>query len=197
MSLPTSFRDDAAKLIAKYPDGQSRSALLPLLYLAQSHEGMVSAEAHGVIASLLGLTRAEVGAVSTFYTMYKRRTQGRWLVSVCTQPSCALAGGTELKERIESELGIHCGGECTSNGAVSVEDVECLCACDGAPVFSVNYENYEGMSVDDAVALVHSLATGGAPPPGARGEVPQEFGVVNRVLSGIEGPMPRARKEQA
>jgi NADH-quinone oxidoreductase subunit E len=193
MSLPSSFAADARALIAKYPEGQARSALLPLLFLAQSVEGFVSAEAQGEIADLLGLTRAEVGAVSTFYTMFKRRKQGKWLVSVCTQPSCALAGGKELKERIESELGIHCGGECTANGLVSVEDVECLCACDGAPAFSVNYENFERMSVDDAMALVHALASGSEPPAGARGEAPADFLAVNRRMSGVDGPMPKAR----
>ena len=71
---------------------------------------------------------------------------------------------------------------------MSVEEVECLCACDGAPVFSVNYENYERMSVDDAVGLVSRLRAGEQPPPGARGEVPHEFGRVNHRLSGLEAP---------
>ena len=71
---------------------------------------------------------------------------------------------------------------------MSLEEVECLCACDGAPVFSVNYENYERMSVDDAVGLVNRLRAGEQPPPGARGEVPHEFGRVNHRLSGAEAP---------
>jgi len=187
MSLSSRFQEEAQKLIARYPDGQSRSALLPLLYLAQAEEGQVSNEAQGEIAALLGLTPAEVGAVSTFYTMFKRRPPGKWLVSICTQPSCALAGGAQLKQRLEEELGIHCG-ETIEDQVVSLEDVECLCACDGAPVFSVNYENYERMNVDEAVAMVKALRDGGAPPPGARGDVPEEFGPVSRRLSGIEAP---------
>lgn len=188
--LSQAWHEDARRLIARYPAGRARSALLPLLYLAQSEHGYVSAEAMSEIASLLGLTRAEVGAVATFYTMFKRDPQGRWLVSVCTQPSCYLAGGRELKERLEAELGIACGG---TAGDVSLEDVECLCACDGAPVFSVNYENYERLSVDDAVELVKALRDGGAPPKGARGDVPEDFKAVSRRMSGIEGPPLEAR----
>ena len=101
------FFADARALIERYPS--SRSALLPLLYLVQSEHGFVSSEGMREVARLLGLTRAEVGAVATFYTMFKRDPQGKWLVSVCTQPSCALAGGSAIKDRLEQELGIGCG----------------------------------------------------------------------------------------
>src|SRR5439155_756374 len=83
------------------PEEQSRSALLPMLYLAQAEQGYVSPTAMREIGDLLGLTRAQVGAVATFYTMFKRDPQGKWLISVCTHPSCALAGGQQLKERLE------------------------------------------------------------------------------------------------
>jgi len=190
--LSSQWHEDARALIARYPAGRARSALLPLLYLAQSEHGFVSSQAMREIAKLLGMTRAEVGSVATFYTMFKRDPQGRWLVSVCTQPSCALAGGKELLDRLEGELGITCGMT-TEGGNVTLEDVECLCVCDGAPAFSVNYENYEGMSVDDAVAMVKSLAEDGAPPAGARGDVPGDFKAVNRRMSGVEGPSPKVR----
>ena len=187
MALSEQFFERAQKLIARYPEGHARSALLPLLFLAQSEEGHVTADAQGAIGDLLGLTRAEVAAVSTFYTMFKRTPQGRWLVSVCTQPSCALAGGSAIKERLEQELGIACGAT-TANGAVSLEEVECLCACDGAPVVSVNYENYEKMDVEQVVEMVKALAGGATPPPAARGDVPEPFDAVNRRLSGLEAP---------
>jgi NADH-quinone oxidoreductase subunit E len=183
--LSQGFHAEARKLIARYPAGQARSALLPMLYLAQAEQGYVSATAMREIGDILDLTRAQVAAVATFYTMFKRDPQGRWLVSVCTHPSCAMAGGMQLKQRLEQELGIVSG---ETAGDVSLEEVECLCACDGAPVFSVNYENYERMSVDDAVDLVKRLHAGEQPPPGARGEVPQEFGPVNHRLSGAEAP---------
>jgi NADH-quinone oxidoreductase subunit E len=185
--LSQRFHEDAKKLIARYPQGQGRSALLPLLYLAQAEQGYVSATAMGEIGELLELTRAQVGAVSTFYTMFKRDPQGKWLVSVCTHPSCTLAGGDRLKARLEEELGIQCG-QTTPDGHVSLEEVECLCACDGAPVFSVNYENYERLAVDDAVEMVKGLRDGRQPRAGARGDVPEEFGPVSHRMSGVEAP---------
>ena len=183
--LSERFHEEARKAVARYPQGQARSALLPMLYLAQAEQGYVSSTAMREIADLLGITHSQVAAVATFYTMFKREPQGKWLVSVCTHPSCALAGGARLKERLEQELGIVCG---ETAGDVSLEEVECLCACDGAPVFSVNYENYERLTVDDAVSLVTRLRSGEQPPPGARGEVPPEFGAVNHRLSGVEAP---------
>src|SRR5437764_7244382 len=108
--LSERFHGEARKLIARYPEGQSRRALLPMLYLAQAEQGYVSPTAMREIGDLLGLTRAQVGAVATFYTMFKRDPQGKWLVSVCTHPSCALAGGKQLKDRLVQERGISSGG---------------------------------------------------------------------------------------
>jgi NADH-quinone oxidoreductase subunit E len=191
--LTEEFHRAAKQIISRYPPGQSRSALLPLLYLAQSEHGFVSPQAMREIGWLLGLSRAEVGAVATFYTMFKRDQQGRWLVSVCTQPSCAMAGGRALLERLQETLTV-ASGETTEDRAISLEEVECLCACDGAPVFQINYENYERMSVDDAVELIGALRGGVTPPAGARGEVPEEFKPVSRRMAGLTPPMPRVRE---
>jgi NADH-quinone oxidoreductase subunit E len=185
--LSADFHASARRLMARYPAGRARSALLPLLYLAQSEHGYVSSEAMGEIAGLLNLTKAEVAAVSTFYTMFKRHPQGRWLVSICTQPSCTLAGGNEIKTRLEQDCGISCGGT-TDDGLVSLEEVECLCACDGAPVVSVNYENYERIDAERMASIVRTLRDGGDPPAAARGEAPQDFSAVNRRMSGLEAP---------
>jgi NADH-quinone oxidoreductase subunit E len=185
--LTADFHASARKIMGRYPPGRERSALLPLLYLAQSEHGYVSPEAMGEIAGLLGLTKAEVAAVQTFYTMYKRHPQGKWLVSVCTQPSCTLAGANEIKERLERDCGISCGGT-TEDGLVSLEEVECLCACDGAPVVSVNYENYEKIDAEQMASIVQTLRSGGVAPRGARGEVPEDFAAVNRRMSGLEAP---------
>jgi NADH-quinone oxidoreductase subunit E len=185
--LSPDFHAAARTLMARYPAGRARSALLPLLYLAQSEHGYVSNEAMGEIAGLLDLTRAEVAAVSTFYTMFKRHPQGKWLVSICTQPSCTLAGANEIKARLEADCGISCGGT-TDDGLVSLEEVECLCACDGAPVVSVNYENYERIDAEQMAAIVRTLRDGEDPPSAARGEAPQDFAAVNRRMSGVEAP---------
>ena len=186
-ALSPEFRASARKLMARYPEGRARSALLPLLYLAQGEQGYVSKEAMREIAGLLDLTRAEVAAVSTFYTMFKRHPQGRWLISVCTQPSCTLAGADQIKKALEEECGIACG-QTTEDGVVSLEEVECLCACDGAPVVSVNYENYEKLSAQQFVEMVRTLRSGGTPPAGARGEAPSDFAEINRRMSGLEAP---------
>jgi NADH-quinone oxidoreductase subunit E len=185
--LSEAFHAGARKLMYRYPPGRERSALLPMLYLAQAEHGCVTNDAIGEIASLLGLTKAEVAAVSTFYTMFKRHPQGKWLVSICTQPSCTLAGANEIKARLEQDCGISCGGT-TDDAMVSLEEVECLCACDGAPVVSVNYENYERIDAEKMAAIVQTLRAGGDPPPGARGEAPQDFAAVNRRMSGLEAP---------
>lgn len=185
--LSPQFDVDAAKVIARYPDGQQRSALLPLLYLVQAEHGFVSSQGISAIASMLGLTRAEVAGVASFYTMFKRSPQGTWLISVCTQPACSFAGARQIIAQLESVFSIVCG-ETSADGSISIEEVECLCACDGAPVFSVNYENYERMSVDGAVSLVESLRDGATPPPSARGDIPSDFKTASRRLSGVEAP---------
>lgn len=181
--LSARFHEDARRLIARYP--APRSAVMSLLYLAQAEQRHVSNAAIAEIGALLDMTPAEVAAVATFYTMFKRAPQGRWLVSVCTQPSCTLNGGGDLLRRLSEQLGVPAGGT-TDDGTVTLEEVECLCACDGAPVFSVSYENYERMSVDDALALVESLRRGEQPPPGARGETPLPWEQAHRVLAGLE-----------
>lgn len=185
--LSDEFYENAKKLIARYPQGRERSALLPLLYLVQSEHGFVSPEGQRAVGEILGLTRAEVAAVSTFYTMFKRTPQGKWLISVCTQPACSLAGAKEIVARLQERLGI-ANGETTGNGMISLEEVECLCVCDGAPVVAVNYENYEKIGVEEAVDLVMRLMEGEAPPPAARGDVPPDFAAVNRRMSGLEAP---------
>lgn len=174
----------AKRLMGRYPN--PRSALLPLLYLVQAEHGFVSREGMTEVAGLLGLTPAEVAAVATFYTMFKREPLGRWLVSVCTQPPCALAGSLEIKRALEEELGITCGQTC-SDGSITLEDVECLCICDGAPVFQINYENYEGMTPEQALEVIRTIRAGGTPPPPKRGEVPQPNEQIYVELSGLGG----------
>src|ERR1700730_5631574 len=95
----------AKEIVARYPEGKQRSALLPMLHLVQSEEGFVSPEGIGFCAEQLGLTRAQVSAVATFYTMYKRRPAGEWLVSVCTNPMCDVLGAREVYEQVSEHLG--------------------------------------------------------------------------------------------
>jgi NADH-quinone oxidoreductase subunit E len=152
----------AEELIARYP--QRRSALLPLLFLVQAEDGYVSPAGIAQVADLLGLTKAEVAAVATFYTMFRRRPVGKYLVSVCRTLSCQLRGSREITEALCERLGVPPGGTDPS-GMVTIEDVECLAACDGAPVIQVNTENYERLSKEQALELVERLLQDELPPP--------------------------------
>jgi NADH-quinone oxidoreductase subunit E len=159
----------AREIIARYPEGRSRSALLPLLHLVQSEDGHVSPAGVEYCAALLGITKAQVGAVATFYTMYKRRPAGDWLVSVCTNTMCNVLGGQAVYDTLVEHLGVG-HDETTADGVVTLEHAECLAACDYGPVMTVNYEFFDQVSPDAAVQVVEQLRAGERPPPsrGAR-----------------------------
>jgi NADH-quinone oxidoreductase subunit E len=152
----------AQELIARYPE--RRSALLPILFLLQAEDGYVSPAGVAQAAGLLGLSKAEVGAVATFYTMFRRRPVGKYLVSVCRTLPCQLRGSREIAEALAERLGVPIGGT-DQSGMVTVEEVECLAACDGAPVVQVNTENYERLTVEEARQLVEALLQDEVPPP--------------------------------
>jgi len=162
-------RDQALEIIARYPADRSRSALLPLLHLVQSEEGHVSPAGVEFCAEMLGITKAQVGAVATFYTMYKRRPAGDWLVSVCTNTMCNVLGGQEVYDRLSEYLGVG-HDETTADGAITFEHAECLAACDYGPVMTVNYEFFDQVDPDSAVHVVDQLRAGQRPQPtrGAR-----------------------------
>jgi NADH-quinone oxidoreductase subunit E len=160
----------ALEIIARYPEGRSRSALLPLLHLVQTEEGHVSPNGVAFCAEVLGINKAQVGAVATFYTMYKRKPTGEYLVSVCTNTLCNMMGGQEVYDRLTEHLGVG-NGQTTPDGQITVEHAECLAACDYAPVVTVNYD----FAVDEAtpestIDMVEQLRKGERPVPsrGAR-----------------------------
>ena len=182
MSLTEQTRAEMREIIARYP--KPRSALLPMLHLAQSVEGYVSPEGIAMCAEELGLTKAEVGAVATFYTMYRRRPAGDYHVGICTNTLCAVLGGDELMAQAKEHLGIG-NNETTPDGRVSLEHIECNAACDYAPVVMVNWEFYD----DQTPASVRELLDGclaGTPPPPTRGPASLcTFKQVSRVLAGF------------
>lgn len=159
----------ARELVARYPEGRQRSALLPLLHLVQAEHGYVSPEGIGFCAELLGLTKAQVAAVASFYTMYKRRPAGDWLVSVCTNTMCGVLGGDRVFETLREHLGVG-HEETTADGKFTLEHAECLAACDYAPVMTVNYEFFDKVQASDALQIVGALRAGERPQPtrGAR-----------------------------
>ncbi|RZP26005.1 MAG: NAD(P)H-dependent oxidoreductase subunit E [Candidatus Actinomarinales bacterium] len=133
---------EAKKIIEMYPN--KRSALGPLLYLALREEGYITDESISEISSLIGITEAQVQSVATFYTMYKQEPTGKYLISVCKSISCEIsASNTVTKELIEA-TGIK-GLETDEEGVFSIEEVECIGACGGAPAIQVNYETIENI----------------------------------------------------
>ena len=157
---------DAAEIIGRYP--KSRSALLPLLHLVQSEQGYVSEDGITFCAEQLGLTEAEVTAVVSFYTMYKREPVGEYHVGVCTNSLCAVMGGDAIFADLREHLGIG-NDETTGDGKVSLEHLECNAACDYAPVVMVNWEFFDNMTPRSARDLVDGLRAGAdvAPTRGA------------------------------
>jgi len=180
----------AQDLIARYP--QSRSALLPMLHLVQSVQGYVSQEGIAFCAKQLDLSDAEVSAVATFYTMYKRKPCGEHLVSVCTNTLCAAMGGDAIYKKLQTHLGSEekpLGHEETAGmpgepGSLTLEHAECLAACDLAPVIQVNYEFYDNQTPEKAVALVDALQAGKKPAP-TRGAPLTNFKDVELQLAGF------------
>jgi NADH-quinone oxidoreductase subunit E len=190
MSFSDETRAAAAEIIARYPEGRSRSALLPMLHLVQSEEGYVTPAGIAFCAETLGLTKAEVGAVATFYTMYKRRPTGEYLVSVFTNLSCQILGGEDVFERVAARLGVH-HNETTEDGTFTLEHAECLAACDFAPVVTVNYEFFDNVTPDSAEELLDALARGERPLP-TRGAELCSFKEISRQLAGFRDPRPGA-----
>jgi NADH-quinone oxidoreductase subunit E len=180
--LDESTRAEMRQIIARYP--QPRSALLPMLHLAQSVEGYVSQEAVGMCAEELGLTQAEVGAVATFYTMYRRRPAGEYHVGVCTNTLCAVLGGDAILHELEEHLGIS-HNQTTDDGMISLEHIECNAACDYAPVVMVNWEFYDNQTPSSARDLVDAARAGNPPPPTRGPSSLCTFRQASRVLAGF------------
>ena len=155
--LSDELRRTATEIVDKYPN--SRSAILPLLFLVQSVEGYVTENGMREVAEILGLEPAEVLATSSFYTMLKKKPQGEYLVSVCRNIACTHRGAREIASALEDRLGVEVGGT-TDDGRFSLEAAECLATCDGAPSLQINYEDFYNVSPDDARALIDRLEEG-------------------------------------
>ena len=143
---------DAIK--ARYPE--PKAALVPVLWMAQKKLGWISDETMGAIADLLGITKAHVLGVVTFYTMYFDKPMGRYHIQVCTNVSCMLRGGDEIYKNVAKQLGIgHM--QRTADGMFSLEEVECMGACGGAPMVAVNEDFHENVSSSKVAELLQSL----------------------------------------
>jgi NADH-quinone oxidoreductase subunit E len=150
----TAVADD---IIARYP--RARSALIPLLHLAQEQDGYLTEDAMEHIAELVDVTPAEVLGTASFYEMFKREPVGDYVVTVCTNISCLLVGGEELLHHLEHRLGVKTDST-TPDGKFTLEDVECIAACSEAPCMQVNYRYFHRVELDDVDELLDDLRAG-------------------------------------
>lgn len=173
---------DAAAIMARYP--VKRSGLLPMLHLVQSVDGHVSPNGIQFCADQLGLTAAEVSAVATFYTQYKRRPNGEYQVGVCTNTLCAIMGGDEIWRQVSERVGLG-HDETNEDGTITLERLECNAACDYAPVMMVNWEFFDNMTPERALAVVDDILAGKDVKPTRGADAVASFKEVSRVLAGF------------
>jgi NADH-quinone oxidoreductase subunit E len=178
-------RDEADAIMARYPDGRQRSAVMPLLYLAQSVEGWVTREALQEVAGLIGVRTAEVEAVASFYTMLRLHPTGTHLIAVCTNLSCSLRGAREVYDAAHAATGVPHGSEISDDGGFTVHEEECLGVCERAPVVQVNVANHDVVTPERMREIVSSLREGAVPEP-ARGPAVASFKAASRMLAGLD-----------
>jgi NADH-quinone oxidoreductase subunit E len=168
----------ARELMGVYP--RRRSALIPMLHVAQGQDGYLTDEAMEHIAELLELTPAEVRGTATFYDMFHFEPVGKYLVAICTNVACMLAGAYELLEHAEASLGVAPGGT-TADGMFTLEDFECLAFCGNAPCLTVNWRFFGDIDPDSFDALVDDLRGGRlertVPPHGTLNRVRRSVGL--------------------
>jgi NADH-quinone oxidoreductase subunit E len=160
MSLREKYPQEVKGILAKYPPEHKRSAVMPLLYLAQREDGYVTKAGMADIARMLEISETDVAAVVGFYTLYHDEQAGKYRMQVCTDLPCALRGADEFLDALCSNLGIQVG-ETTADGLVTLESVMCLAACDKAPMFQLQSRDglayHEDMTVDKTMELIEAL----------------------------------------
>ncbi|MDR3576623.1 MAG: NAD(P)H-dependent oxidoreductase subunit E [Anaerolineaceae bacterium] len=158
--LLTKYPSEVQQTLLKYPTDRKRSAVMPLLYLAQREAGYITKQGIEDIADVLGMSATDVVSIIGFYTLYHDQPGGRYRIQVCTDLPCALRGADEFLEKLCQNLGIRVG-ETTSDGLFTIEEVKCLAGCHRAPLFQlqgdgeINY--YENQTVETAAGLMNQL----------------------------------------
>jgi len=163
---------------------------MPLLHYVQSISGYVTNEGIETIAELLVIETAEVSAVATFYTQYKRKPVGEYHVGVCTNTLCAVMGGDAIFAALKDHLGVENDGV-TADGKVSLEHIECNAACDYAPVVMANWEFYDNQTVESAKALVDGARAGNPPAPTRGPKKLVTYKEASAVLAGLDDGLAR------
>ena len=188
MSTAVLNEDVMRSIIARYP--RSRSAIMPLLHYVQAISGYVTNEGIEKISELLGIETAEVSAVATFYTQYKRKPVGEYHIGVCTNTLCAVMGGDAIFAALKDHLGIENDGV-TADGKVSLEHIECNAACDYAPVVMANWEFYDNQTVESAKSLVDAARAGNPPAPTRGPSRLVTYKEASAVLAGLDDGLAR------
>ncbi|NWG06056.1 MAG: NAD(P)H-dependent oxidoreductase subunit E [Chloroflexi bacterium] len=164
MSLAKKYPKEVKQILSKYPPEHKRSAVMPLLYLAQREEGYISKAAMQDVAGIVDITETDVAAIVGFYTLYHDKKEGKYRMQVCTDLPCALRGAEQFMDNLCANLGIKVG-ETTPDGMITLEAVTCLAACDKAPMFQTQgpdgIKYYENMTVDKTMELVEALKKSG------------------------------------
>jgi NADH-quinone oxidoreductase E subunit len=148
------------EILKRYPPDRKRSAVLPALYLVQHQQGYITANAMRHVASILEITPADVEDVVSFYTMFYTKPVGKFVLQVCRTLPCALNGAERVTQELAAKLGIH-PGETDKSGTFTLLEVECLGACDRAPVVMVNDAWHECLKAEQAAKLVDDLKARG------------------------------------
>lgn len=145
------------KILARYPAGRQKSALLPLLHIAQEEfDGYLSVDVMDYIAQLLGIQNIEVYEVATFYSQYYLDPVGKYVIEICRTGPCAICGGEDIQRYLEQRLEIKTG-ETTADGLFTLKAVECLGACGSAPVMQINTEFYENLTREKIDSVLNEL----------------------------------------
>jgi NADH-quinone oxidoreductase subunit E len=164
MSLVKKYPKEVKQILSKYPPEHKRSAVMPLLYLAQREEGYLTKAAMQDVAQLVDISETDVAAIVGFYTLYHDEKGGKYRMQVCTDLPCALRGADEFMNNLCSNLGIKVG-ETTEDGFLTLEAVTCLAACDKAPMFQTQgpdgIKYHENMTVDRTMELINTLKRSG------------------------------------
>jgi NADH-quinone oxidoreductase subunit E len=160
MSLAKKYPQEVERILSKYPPEDKRSAVMPLLYLAQREEGYLTKAAMRDVAQIVDITETDVAAIVGFYSLYHDKKEGKYRMQVCTDLPCALRGADQFMENLCERLGIKVS-ETTPDGLITVEAVTCLAACDKAPMFQTQgpdgIKYHENMTVDKTMELIEAL----------------------------------------
>ena len=148
---------ECQRIIARYPEGRSKSALLPILHIAQAeNDGWLSVNAMDAVAQVLGIQHIEVYEVASFYSMYNLHPVGKHLLEVCHTSPCMIRGSDDIVAYLEKKLNIHVG-ETTKDGMFTLKTVECLGSCGTAPMLQCGAKYHENLTPDKVDALIESL----------------------------------------